>query len=187
MVTTRCVACIPTRLPYIHGYIQRCLTKNGSGLMEIEFVLLADAVDYVNGKLYVLGGGWRQFKSPNFPAVARIGLAVSIIVGADQPASSSVIRIRFGERGVDPADLTTLSLPFGSAPASVVEIQAQLQVTPLDPSAPQRAFVAFNSAFPIPRVGMYEITAALDGSEPKRIDFEAISVLPTSSSSRALN
>jgi len=35
--------------------------------MELEFVLIADAVENVNGKLYLLGGGWYQFTSHSFP------------------------------------------------------------------------------------------------------------------------
>lgn len=32
--------------------------------VEVEFLILADYADVVNGKLYMIGGGWNQFTTP---------------------------------------------------------------------------------------------------------------------------
>src|SRR2546425_276377 len=48
--------------------------------MEIDFLIVADAVEAVNGKLYMLGGGWNQVTLSQFPAPVRIGIALGLLV-----------------------------------------------------------------------------------------------------------
>lgn len=44
--------------------------------MEVEFLILADAAQAVNGKLYVLGGGWSTLHPSTLPLTHQIGVAV---------------------------------------------------------------------------------------------------------------
>lgn len=50
------------------------------GDIEIEWVMVADAVDIVNGKLYVLGGGWDSVRAESFPWTVPCGIAVSFSI-----------------------------------------------------------------------------------------------------------
>ena len=36
--------------------------------MRVEYVMVADAAQVTGGKLYVLGGGWNQYRAASFPA-----------------------------------------------------------------------------------------------------------------------
>lgn len=145
--------------------------------MKLEFVLLADAVENVNGKLYVMGGGWRQFNSASFPAVARIGIAVSVLAEPGDLPGPHQVHVRLCKAGFDP-NTTLAQLPPGIM-VGVLDVHAQIQLAqPI--TARQRNFVAFNGAFPLPQDGSYEITATLDDEGPMTIDFEARIVVPAS-------
>ena len=48
--------------------------------LKVEWVMLADAVDIVNGKLYVLGGGWESVTAEELPLLLSCGIAVAISV-----------------------------------------------------------------------------------------------------------
>ncbi len=46
--------------------------------MEIDFMILADAVASGDGKLYIHGGGWDTVLSPTFPAQPRMGVGIRL-------------------------------------------------------------------------------------------------------------
>src|SRR5215211_18202 len=41
-------------------------------------IILCDAVQVADGKLYVLGGGWTHFYAPNTPAQMALGVIIAI-------------------------------------------------------------------------------------------------------------
>jgi hypothetical protein len=131
---------------------------------EIEFLLLADAAENANGKLYVMGGGWDRFGSQNFPTVARLGIAASVLVPKAVAERIEGVRLQFH---------------FGSlsSPSAVsMDLTAQVEtMTPLGYAHPdvQRVFVVVNGNFPIPEPGKYEIRAHVPGGQEKTVQFEA--------------
>lgn len=46
--------------------------------MDIDYALLADYAEVVNGKLYLVGGGWDQRAAPEAPAQARFAVALGV-------------------------------------------------------------------------------------------------------------
>ena len=46
--------------------------------MEVEFMLIADAVEAVNGKLYIMGGCWDRHTANAYPATVKLGQAVAL-------------------------------------------------------------------------------------------------------------
>ncbi|HEX9987007.1 MAG TPA: hypothetical protein VGE45_00810 [Chloroflexia bacterium] len=48
--------------------------------VTLEWLILADSAEIVGGKLYMLGGGWKIFYVPEFPAQARFKLALAFQV-----------------------------------------------------------------------------------------------------------
>lgn len=49
--------------------------------MEIEWLILADAAEIVNGKLYMMGGGWNRITANSgLPLTKSFGIAISVTV-----------------------------------------------------------------------------------------------------------
>ena len=61
---------------------------------RVEFVLLADRAEAIGGKLYVLGGGWDQLRTPDAQHAAILSVAVSVILeGEDFDQEHAVISV----------------------------------------------------------------------------------------------
>ncbi len=137
--------------------------------MEIEFVLIADAVENVNGKLYVMGGGWTLFRSPSFPAQVRFGVAVSVLVSWEETEAQHDIYIKIVENPDRPRQQTPMQQ------AMSLDINGKIQVMRppgLEETSVQRVFLAVNGNLPIPQTGKYRVTASA-GNVSKSVDFEA--------------
>jgi hypothetical protein len=52
--------------------------------MEVGFILLTDHSEAVNGKLYMVGGGWNVLRFPELPQQWNFGIALGIDVGWDE-------------------------------------------------------------------------------------------------------
>jgi Family of unknown function (DUF6941) len=52
--------------------------------MNVGFLLLTDASEAVNGKLYMVGGGWNVLRFPELPHQWSFGIALGIDVGWDE-------------------------------------------------------------------------------------------------------
>lgn len=63
--------------------------------MLVDCFLLADSAEEVNGKLYVLGGGWDHIYVPNPPTVHhQLALAIRMCVPWDETNYEMAIEIR---------------------------------------------------------------------------------------------
>jgi hypothetical protein len=47
---------------------------------DIDFIVLADWSEVINGKLYLQGGGWDTIHAPSFPTSRNVAVAVSLSV-----------------------------------------------------------------------------------------------------------
>ena len=47
---------------------------------DIDYLLTADFAEVVNGKSYIMGGGWDSVSPPAYPAQVRLGIAVGLRV-----------------------------------------------------------------------------------------------------------
>jgi hypothetical protein len=129
--------------------------------MEIEFLITADSVEAVSGKLYMLGGGWDRWTSQSYPAAIRMGIAIGVLVPWDQTNEKHRLTVL-----VKDADGQQVVPPIGAE----VEVG---RAPGLTPGTTQRAILAINAGFPLPKPGRYEISVtAPDGSE-KRVAFDA--------------
>ena len=56
--------------------------------MEVGFLLLADHSEAVNGKLYMVGGGWNVLRLPELPHEWGFHIALGLDVGWDETNTS---------------------------------------------------------------------------------------------------
>ena len=68
----------------VASWSDRVLATVSGGLpddhTEIDYLLTADFAEVINGKTYIMGGGWDAFTPPQYPAPIRLGIAVGIRV-----------------------------------------------------------------------------------------------------------
>ncbi|MEZ4522775.1 MAG: hypothetical protein R3A46_14180 [Thermomicrobiales bacterium] len=63
--------------------------------MHVEWMIMADSAEVVNGKLYLMGGGWdRLVVNQPFPNQQLISIAVSFSVGWDETNIRQPMEIR---------------------------------------------------------------------------------------------
>ena len=131
--------------------------------MEIEFLIIADAAEVVNNKLYMMGGGWNQWRSPAYPAPARLGIAVGLLVPWDETNEKHPVR---------------LSILDADGRPIVPEIGAEVEVgrpAGITVGTKQRALLAINAGFPVPGPGRYEVrVVAGRNGEQRNVTFEAL-------------
>jgi hypothetical protein len=131
--------------------------------MEIEFLIIADAAEVVNNKLYMMGGGWNQWRSPTYPAPIRLGIAIGLLVPWDETNEKHPVR---------------LSVVDADGKAIVPDISAQVEVgrpPGITAGSTQRALLAINAGFPVPKPGRYEVRV-IGGQDDmeRRAPFEAV-------------
>ncbi|HXW82890.1 MAG TPA: hypothetical protein VEJ86_00655 [Candidatus Binataceae bacterium] len=130
--------------------------------MEIDFLQIADAAEAVNGKLYMLGGGWTRFNAPAFPAPVRLAICLGLLVD-----SYELDRLRS----------VTFSLQRDTTKV-IPDIRVDVRMSAAANATPvrQRISVVTNTAFALPGPGIYHLTATVDGLS-EFVEFEAVQIL----------
>lgn len=94
--------------------------------MRIEYSLIADHAEVVNGKLYLMGGGWDTTYAPQAPALVRLCVATGV-------------RIDWGELGREFPVLIVIEDDDGG---ELVRIQGAVSATQAPHSVPGSAQLA---------------------------------------------
>jgi len=134
--------------------------------MEVEFLILADAVQAVNGKLYMLGGGWTTLHAAAIPTTHPLGIAFGLRVSWQETNQVHRLEIKM----VD------------SDGASIIQpIQAALEMgrpPGIRSGADQTAVIAVNAAVQFTKAGRYEVQAAVEGQTVRTVAFDVVPVQP---------
>jgi len=129
--------------------------------VDLDFLLVADRAEAVNGKLYLLGGGWDRITLSQFPGSANFDVALGVLVGYTETNE----RHEF--------DLT-LEDDDNQVVLGPVSGHFELGRPPgLKPAQAQRFMVAVRGPFPIPRAGCYHWVLSLDRQRAGRTTFWA--------------
>ncbi len=120
----------------------------------LDFLILADRAEAINGKLYLMGGGWDTFN-----------------IGNDEPASFSVaLAIMMPWHATNQDHMLTLSLQDADA-NELLRVQAGLRTgrppTMAEP-AEQRVMIAFPVSVRFPTSGTYAVIGTI-GDNSKRV------------------
>jgi uncharacterized protein DUF6941 len=132
-------------------------------MAEIEYVLLADHAEAVNGKLYVSGAGWTDYNRAPTPAGApapptHFGIGVSTLIPWTETNRRHHMVLRIESEDGDPVLGTVeTDLEMGRPPG-------------LPPGSDQRAVLALNADIQFPTAGGYRIVAEL-GEQVKTVSF----------------
>jgi uncharacterized protein DUF6941 len=130
--------------------------------MKIEYALLADAAQAVGGKIFVLGGGWNLFRSPNFPAPVQLAVAIGLGFTFDEVGAKYPLSVVIADEAGVPI---------------IPEMKGQVETGQSAPDVPRTATVkipvAINVNLSLPHPGTYGIVVTA-GTSTAQLSFEAI-------------
>jgi hypothetical protein len=127
--------------------------------LQIDFLVLADYAEAVNGKLYLMGGAWDRIGVRDASQPMRFGVALAILVPWTATNQNHTLRL-------------TLEDADGSERGMLVESTFVTGRPPeLSPGSTQRVLLAVNSLMPPPPPAEYALVAAINGDERRRVIF----------------
>jgi hypothetical protein len=128
---------------------------------EVEFLILADHSEAVNGKLYLMGGGWDRRAVGDFHQPQTFAVAVGVLI---------------------PWNDTNRPIPLGvslrNADGTLIAPALQTQLTAgrpanATPGQKLRYMLAVNLQILLPRPGEYVVEAQVGASPTKHVSFFA--------------
>lgn len=119
--------------------------------LQVETLMIADRAEAVNGKLYVMGGGWDQLNVPDLQQAQPVSFAITVLI--PRTATNRLHRLQVRIEDED-------SNPIGAE----AQIEFSVSRAPLGGIGPQRAVLAM-PALPVlfPRYGTYLAKAEIPG------------------------
>ncbi|MPZ22894.1 MAG: hypothetical protein GEU28_05005 [Dehalococcoidia bacterium] len=148
-----------TPVPYTAALHPTHYDRNGrSPALRIDYLIVADAAQIANNKLYVMGGGWNQLRVNTLPADVNIGLAVGVRVDWNETNVRRKLELLVHDS--DGKQLMRVEGQFETGrPAGIPQGSSQL------------IQVAANGRVQFPDVGSYLLLAVVDGDELQRVPF----------------
>jgi hypothetical protein len=120
---------------------------------EVDYLLVADRAEVVNGKLYLMGGAWDRIQPSAFPHRMIVGIALGV-------------RIPFAHTD----DQHTVAVEMQQDEQRLVGFEAKLTTGRPPGMAGMDMLVpmAFNIPVSIPAEGQVVLRASVDGRTPRR-------------------
>ncbi|MGH7686574.1 MAG: DUF6941 family protein [Candidatus Dormibacteria bacterium] len=130
---------------------------------EVEFVILANHIEALNGLLYVSGGGWTDHYRPMPPGspdyISHLGIGVSAVV----PWTDTNVQYQLVVR---------LETEDGKDVFEVLPTLVAGRPPNLPPGSDQRVVYAMNVEITFPHAGGYRILARIEGvNSPRSVTF----------------
>ena len=128
---------------------------------QIEWLILADAAEVVNKKLYLMGGGWDRITVNKLPYRHSMAAALSILV----PWTESNILRSFAIE-IQTADGKQIAkepaqFEVGRPPGAI-------------PGQPLRAQVSLDMQLELEGLGTFVVIASVEGGEDQRFSFNVV-------------
>ena len=128
-------------------------------MMEVEWLILADAAQVVGNKLYLLGGGWDVLTvNSGFPLRRQLGIAASVKVPWNQTNEHHNLQLQIVSEDGEVVGTVTGEFEVGRPPGIKLGQDQRLQI-------------AAGVDMEFKKEGAYTIVASLDGTEARRVAF----------------
>ena len=134
----------------------------GIDQVEVDFLLLADRAEVLNGKLYMMGGAWDRRHIRDIEAPVPLTIVVGVLVPWNLTNEPHRLGIRIEDEDGNPV------LP---------EVEATVNVgRPVTATQGQafRATAVINNRWTLPRHGVYSVVASVAGQSDRRVAFYAV-------------
>lgn len=127
--------------------------------MRVEWIIMADSAEVVNGKLYLMGGGWDQLViNQQFPVQQLISIAISFSVGWEETNIQHPMEVR-----VEDMEGKQLARVNG-----VIESGRPRGITP---GQAQRVQLAFKLPLRFEKPDTFSVTAYINDEMTARTNF----------------
>ncbi|MBI2908310.1 MAG: hypothetical protein HYX92_11735 [Chloroflexi bacterium] len=127
---------------------------------SVDFLMLADRAEAINGKIYMMGGGWDRLYVPDFAQHQSISIATGILVPWNATNRTHSLALRVETQ--DATELAALGLNFNAGRPPL-----------LGQGESQRVVLAFQLSIRLPAPGTYVVKALVNDAESKRTVFHA--------------
>jgi len=115
----------------------------------VEFVMLADRAEAINGKLYIMGGAWDRLQKSDFGTPHQLSIAVSVVVPWNATNEEHRLNVRVVD--ADEHEIAGGQVTFAAgAPAQMKRTESQ------------KALLAFNMAVNFPGPGTFKVKGMID-------------------------
>jgi hypothetical protein len=135
--------------------------------LEIDFLILADHAEAVNGKLYLMGGGWDRRGIGDFHQPQAFSVSVGVLVPWSQTNRPVPLTIAMTD-----ADGQSIAPPFQTN----VVVGRPVNATP---GQKLRYMLSLNFMMALPRPGTYVLEALLADVASRRVTFFADAINST--------
>jgi hypothetical protein len=133
--------------------------------MRLDFLLLSDRAEAINGKLYLMGGGFDRVAVSQLPGTASYDIALGFLVPYNETNERHTFTVR-----LETQDNEIVASPDGRR----VEVGGQFEVgrpPGLIAGQDQRVIVVVRGPFPAPAAGVFGWVPLIDGREFERTRF----------------
>lgn len=130
--------------------------------VEVDFLLLADRAEVLNGKLYMMGGAWDRRNIRDIAAPVPLSIVVGVLIPWNLTNEPHQLRLRIEDEDGNPVP---------------PEVEATVNVgRPVNATQGQsfRATAVINNRWNLPRYGTYRVAASVAGHGEKRVTFYAV-------------
>jgi hypothetical protein len=130
--------------------------------VDVDFLLLADRAEVLNGKLYMMGGAWDRRHIRDIGAPLPLTIVVGVLVPWNLTNEPHRLHIRIEDEDGSPVP---------------PEVEATVNVgRPVNATQGQsfRATAVINNRWTVPRYGVYRVVASVAGHSEKRVAFYAV-------------
>ncbi|MGC8461587.1 MAG: DUF6941 family protein [Candidatus Dormibacteria bacterium] len=118
--------------------------------MQLDFLLLADRAEVLNGKLYMLGGGFDHIGVPQLPGVLPFDIAIGIFVDYLETSDTHTLTVTIEDADNTP-HIGPITIPFATG-----------RPPGLPPGDGIRFMAVLRGPFPITKDGSYQVVAAVN-------------------------
>ena len=136
--------------------------STGIEKVEVDFLLLADHAEALNGKLYMMGGAWDRLQISDIAAPVSLSIVIGVLVPWGLTNEPHQLQVRMeDEDGNRVLPDTEITINMGR-PATAMQGQVF------------RAIAALNTRVALPGVGAYRLIASVAGHSQKRATFYVV-------------
>ena len=132
--------------------------------MEVEWLIIADAAQVVDNKLYIQGGGWDRIQINTFPQQQSIGIALALKVPWNETNQQHTFAIDIITEDGETVAQFGGSFEVGRAPG-------------IPNGQDQRIQMAVNAIMNFSAPGNFNVLARIDEGEPRGIVFNVVSLV----------
>ncbi|MBM4416833.1 MAG: hypothetical protein FJ033_00740 [Chloroflexi bacterium] len=134
--------------------------------VDVDFLLMADRAEAINGKLYMLGGAWDRIGVADFQKPILFSVAIGMLVPWNATNMSHTVLLTIRDADAHPVNFRIeASFVTGRPPQLNGETQRVLLAVP-------------NATALLRGPGQYLLSAAINGRESKVVRFIAHPVAP---------